>query len=1063
MLPHLPGDLPVKGGDGIGEGRQLEGQDGHLEGAVLPGNVPAEFPEHVPGNGQVFHVIGEIVLDQPFVEPLVGRLHGAVGRKDGPGLHHFTGLVVVEPLLLHQPPDTLQQEKGAVTLVEVIDGGTDAQGPKEPHPPDPEHDFLLDTKAPVPAVKPGRDLLVLLAVFRNGRVEEIKPDPAHVHLPGLGVKLPPRQVDVNLKGLSRVFLHRPDGHPGKVVLRVQGHLVPLPVEGLEKITALVEKAHPDHGDVQVARRFQMIPRQDSQAPRVDGHGFVKAELGGKIGHGTGLLENLIGSFPAVPLPHEPVVSGHGFLVEIHEVRVPGQVADVLQADPLEKVHGVALGPGPHFRVHVLEEFPDPRVPRPPEVPGEVPQAVQFFRHLGNHGEAPEAGRGGVGPGEGEFPPVGARVIGIPAVRRHMVGQFVGFQVIGVEMFPVRLFGDFPGFFLLTVPLFLRPQENPGHVIRQVFHDVVVGFSLVLENEDPPVPVFEMVLHPEPEAGQVRRHRGDGPGGALEGGVPPGLVVRGENPEITARKDFFIGHVEQPVITVEIYGHENDGHGIFRCVYEALGVALVPDGVPLGVVELMGGDPRDPRALDVLAPHDLLGLRGNPVVAADDGHEGDELVRRALGLQGPVQRPQGFEKKIDALVEELVPSRNEEHPKTQGVQAPLQEGRGELEELLPAVVEDLPVDGQVRDGVDVDAVGKDDLGGPLEKMGGLLRRDLAHRGEAVALPGRNGLEGMLRLHVHPGGHVPGGKALHVAVDVDPVAAEGAPEDGGVGGEDRADLGNVLLHVEQSRSHHPLVKLGDGLPSLADHPVVENGHGLPESGAVQNRLDVVPAPPDGIDAEILPELKKELALGVFADVSHENHPGMPFDGPSAASAGEIPFLQLLRDRRPEILRRLLEFGVVAEIGSDEDVVVAETLSGARDLRPDHRVDAADLVADFPAHLEKVPDVVVFRHSRTSLSHDNTLTVAPPPIQGRGAGLRFNCFPREEPPGGWFRRRSRPGRCIPGADGDFPRQRSPTPSPARRRKGVSSGSGAAATGGPGPLPRHRKNGAALPRNAR
>ncbi len=61
-------------------------------------------------------------------------------------------------------------------------------------------------------------------------------------------------------------------------------LPPFLVQTLGEIALLVEKPDPDQGDPQVRGAFQMVTRQDAQAPGIDLQGFMQAEFGREIDH-----------------------------------------------------------------------------------------------------------------------------------------------------------------------------------------------------------------------------------------------------------------------------------------------------------------------------------------------------------------------------------------------------------------------------------------------------------------------------------------------------------------------------------------------------------------------------------------------------------------------------------------------------------------------------------------------------------------------------------------------------------------------------------------------------------
>lgn len=62
--------------------------------------------------------------------------HGGVGGEEGRGPGELQGLPEGVPLG-HKLPEALKAQEGRVPLVHVEEGGGEAQGPEEPHPPRP--------------------------------------------------------------------------------------------------------------------------------------------------------------------------------------------------------------------------------------------------------------------------------------------------------------------------------------------------------------------------------------------------------------------------------------------------------------------------------------------------------------------------------------------------------------------------------------------------------------------------------------------------------------------------------------------------------------------------------------------------------------------------------------------------------------------------------------------------------------------------------------------------------------------------------------------------------------
>ena len=75
------------------------------------------------------------------------------------------------------------------------------------------------------------------------------------------------------------------------------------------------------------------------------------------------------------------------------------------------------------------------------------------------------------------------------------------------------------------------------------------------------------------------------------------------------------------------------------------------------------------------------------------------------------------------------------------------------------------------------------------------------------------------------------------------------------------------------------------------------------------------------------------------------------PAAEAAVQILVLEGIAQGVPERLVRLGELGVVLGVGAQEDVFTIKGAHGLLRLAGDDLIDAADLVAHFPADLEKM----------------------------------------------------------------------------------------------------------------
>ena len=351
-----------------------------------------------------------------------------------------------------------------------------------------------------------------------------------------------------------------------------------------------------------------------------------------------------------------------------------------------------------------------------------------------------------------------------------------------------------------------------------------------------------------------------------------------------------------------------------------------------------------------------GIAVDAGVAAHDAAQG-EHVGGGVG-QIVLDLGQGFEEDVHALVVEFV-APGDEHDARVFRQLPAQQAAGAGQDGRAVGRWAIAIHGKVGNDAQVEAVGRDDVGLAAQDDACFFGGDVAHRGEAVGLPGGDGLHGELGRDAERGRlaarvEIP---VVQHAVEILAVAGKGAAEHGGVGREDRAHGRAVALEVEQARAAHPLVELGygrgaDGLEQV----LVEGGDDLAAGRGEHDGLDVVPAAGHGVHAEGLPVLEEQLVLVVAVLEADQNGLGVARDFPAAEAALEVVGVQNLAHGLDERVAALLEVDVVAEVGAEQPVVLAEVVDGLQGFAAHDGVDAADLVADFPRRFEEGDVAVV-----------------------------------------------------------------------------------------------------------
>ncbi len=236
--------------------------------------------------------------------------------------------------------------------------------------------------------------------------------------------------------------------------------------------------------------------------------------------------------------------------------------------------------------------------------------------------------------------------------------------------------------------------------------------------------------------------------------------------------------------------------------------------------------------------------------------------------------------------------------------------------------------------------------------GLARGDLADGGEDVGFARGDRLHRVLGAHAAGFGGFLGRTALEAGLGRLAAGGDRAAEDRRVGGENSPDVGGFVLEMEEAGGRHPLVELRHGAKTARGHALAEPLLDDDAGGvAEEHGLVVVPAAEERIDLVMLPESGEHgVLLGEEAGELDEDR---------ARTTGDLPTADA--DRHAERATALAEVGeallflepLVAtgeEPRTDRDVVVAEAGDEGLRLRRDDRVDAADLVADFPGDFEE-----------------------------------------------------------------------------------------------------------------
>ena len=470
-------------------------------------------------------------------------------------------------------------------------------------------------------------------------------------LPDVRKERPPGKVQGDLHRVSAVIPHDFQRHAGEIVFRILRDLPPVPVDRLFEKTALVEKPDADEGDVQIARRFQVVAREGAETAGVYGETIVKAVFGGEVGDRLRPFQAIDGSDQRrrIPVPHVAVELIQDLPVEVQVAGILRGLQEALAGDGFQHPDGIVADPRPQLGVQCGKEFARKRIPRPPEVVGQLAETFDLRREVGDRRKGPEMGGDGNRPGKGVLE-LGLQFLPGELLRALFGGRqrvAVCFPVALKEILPVGPAGDGAGVDAHALQFVLIPAEEILKDAAHVFRDRLRGLSPAPEQDDP-VAVARHLLRPETETGLIRRECRNGVGRALQGGIPPGFVIGGENPQIAAGKGLIVGDVQQAVVSVQVGRNEDDLDPVLGKISKAQTLAGLQDGIERLVLQPVRGDGRIRRV-----GRDLVAFEGGDQVrvsAQDEQIGKDGLIR----LHFPVQAAEGFQEKIDPLVVEFAP-------------------------------------------------------------------------------------------------------------------------------------------------------------------------------------------------------------------------------------------------------------------------------------------------------------------------------------------------------------------------------------------------------------------------
>ena len=173
----------------------------------------------------------------------------------------------------------------------------------------------------------------------------------------------------------------------------------LHVETLAEVSLLVKQAHADERNAEVRRALDVVAGQDAEAAGIDGQRLMQAELGGEVGHRPGPQHAGVLRAPGLVGAQILLLAAVAIIDAAVEHQFGGAPLQLLGGNLAEQGDGILIELRPAGRIQIAKQADAIRVPAPPDIVGERPEAF-----LGGRDEALEGAR-------------------LADDRRHLVGRF----------------------------------------------------------------------------------------------------------------------------------------------------------------------------------------------------------------------------------------------------------------------------------------------------------------------------------------------------------------------------------------------------------------------------------------------------------------------------------------------------------------------------------------------------------------------------------------------------------------------------------------------------------------
>ena len=149
------------------------------------------------------------------------------------------------------------------------------------HAADAQNNFLADAHFEIAAIKLGRDQAILGVVFRCVGIEQIQTDAADLQLPDFGENVATKKLDGD-EQIGIALAHFANREVMKILIQTDGLLNAVLVDLLFEITVAIKESDGDEVQIEIARGFAMIARQNAQTAGIIRDRFVKTKFGREI-------------------------------------------------------------------------------------------------------------------------------------------------------------------------------------------------------------------------------------------------------------------------------------------------------------------------------------------------------------------------------------------------------------------------------------------------------------------------------------------------------------------------------------------------------------------------------------------------------------------------------------------------------------------------------------------------------------------------------------------------------------------------------------------------------------